>query len=434
MWGYVVRPLERRRDDIFIWGLLEARLQSPDLMILCGLNEDHWPPAADSGPWLSRGMRAAIGLEPPERRQGQAAHDFQMALGNSRAVLAFAERIGTAPALPSRLVQRLEAFLGREHSAGLRARGKIWLDRAAAVDVSPGLSRATRPAPQPAAAARPRRLSVTEIETLIRSPYDIYARHVLRLGKLAPLGELPDARDRGTIVHEIFATFVRAGHNVAAPDALERLQSYAVQAFGKLEVIGERRDIWLHRFTVAARQFLEFERARQPRVLSRHAEIKGNLSFANGFELTGRADRVDQLSDGTAEILDFKTGGVPQPRDMADLLAPQLPLEALMLSEGGFEGLPSGRVSALTYIKIGLGPEAFNPRPFSVSEGSDLIEVAAETGRRLVAHTSALLIEDRLPMLARVFPKPDPQRRFVGDYDHLSRSEEWSVNEGDDSE
>src|SRR5690606_20847594 len=81
MQGASVRGQEQRRDDIFIWGQLEARLQNPDLMILAGLNEDIWPRAADPGPWLSRGMRIALGLEPPERRQGQAAHDFEMAIG-----------------------------------------------------------------------------------------------------------------------------------------------------------------------------------------------------------------------------------------------------------------------------------------------------------------------------------------------------------------
>ena len=39
MRGYTVRDAERRRDDIFIWGLLEARLLSPDLLIAAGLNE-----------------------------------------------------------------------------------------------------------------------------------------------------------------------------------------------------------------------------------------------------------------------------------------------------------------------------------------------------------------------------------------------------------
>ena len=61
MAGYTVRSAVPRRDDVFIWGRLEARLQSPDLMILAGLNEDVWPEAADPGPWLSRGMRLAVG-------------------------------------------------------------------------------------------------------------------------------------------------------------------------------------------------------------------------------------------------------------------------------------------------------------------------------------------------------------------------------------
>ena len=61
---------------IFIWGLLEARLQSVDLMVLGGLAETVWPPMAEPGPWLSRPMRTKVGLPAPEEIVGQAAHDF----------------------------------------------------------------------------------------------------------------------------------------------------------------------------------------------------------------------------------------------------------------------------------------------------------------------------------------------------------------------
>ena len=57
-------------------GPLEARLQSFDLLVLGGLNEGTWPVAAGTDPWLSRPMRAQLGLESPERRIGLAAHDF----------------------------------------------------------------------------------------------------------------------------------------------------------------------------------------------------------------------------------------------------------------------------------------------------------------------------------------------------------------------
>ncbi len=428
--GATVRNREQRRDDIFIWGQLEARLQNPDLMILAGLNEDVWPRAADPGPWLSRGMRLALGLEPPERRHGQAAHDFEVAIGNAQAVIAFSERIGTSPALPSRLVQRLEAFLGDGLSKEMRARGRRWIDQARAIDAPGGAARpAPRPVPRPTVEARPKKLSITEIETLFRSPYDIYARHVLGLRKLAPLGEEPDAKERGIMVHEVFARFVQDGLDIHAPDAFDRLREFAVNAFAGLDAIEDRRAIWLRRFETAARQFIAHERARDADVARRRAEIDGKWVLPSGFELTGRADRIDILRDGTAEIIDFKTGSVPSTGDMTEFLAPQLPLEAAMLEAGAFEAMEPTGTSAMGFIKIGLGPSAFVPIHFR-ARGS-YMEAAAEASQRLNALVDALLLRDT-PMTSQVLPATG--RRYRGDYDHLARVDEWAINEGDDSE
>ncbi len=41
--GSVVRPRYGRHPRLAIWGLLEARLQRADLMVLGGLNEGVWP-------------------------------------------------------------------------------------------------------------------------------------------------------------------------------------------------------------------------------------------------------------------------------------------------------------------------------------------------------------------------------------------------------
>lgn len=434
MHGVEVRNIERRRDDIFIWGQLEARLQHPDLMILAGLNEDIWPRPADPGPWLSRGMRLAAGLAPPERRQGQAAHDFEMALGTGEAIIAFAERIGTSPALPSRFVQRLEAFLGVEVAAELRRRGRAWIEAASSLDQAEGKPRgAERPLPRPPAEHRPRRLSVTEVETLFRSPYDLYAKHTLRLRKMPPLGEEPDQRERGSMIHKVFARFVEEGSDFAAPQAQRRLEALAAEAFAGLDAIGERRDIWLRRFSLAAQRFLEFERARQADVTARHAEIGGQWAFPalDNFTLTARADRVDLLADGSYAIIDFKTGGVPSPGEMAAFEAPQLLLEAALAQWGGFEGLEPAPASALTYIKIANGPEAFQIRPFAAPAG-DLGEAVDEISRRLQRHVFEFLLSDRLPLAARIMPVVG--QRYRGDYDHLARTDEWTLLEGDDSE
>ncbi len=435
MAGEKVAPTERRRDDIHIWGELEARLMNPGLMILAGVNEDIWPPTADPGSWLSRGMRMAIGLEPPERQQGQAAHDFEMALGNAEVIVAFATRIGTSPALASRLVQRLDAFVGDDAAKAMRARGATWLMQAAAIDYAGRPVPAKRPVPRPLAKFRPRSLSITEVEPLMRSPYDIYAKKVLRLQRLDPLGTQPDAKERGSMIHKVFERFVAEGLGFASPNAITQLDAMAEEEFAGLDAIGERRAIWLRRFHRAAELFLDYERGRTGQVSSRTAEIKGNWLFSalDNFTLVGKADRIDQLSDGTLEILDFKTGGVPGSADMRDFEAPQLLLEAGMARAGFFPGIPKRDASALTYIKIGLGPAAFQLMPFRLRKGMTLMQAVDEIERRLQGHVEAFLLSDRLPMTARIRPRVITGRKsYPGDYDHLARTDEWTLTAGVD--
>jgi ATP-dependent helicase/nuclease subunit B len=423
------------REDISIWGELEARLQSPGLMILAGVNEDIWPPAADPGPWMSRSMRIGVGLEPPERQQGLAAHDFAMAFGNAEVLVAYAERIGTSPALPSPLLQRIDAFIGEDQARALRQRGARWLTDAQAIDYA-GLPRsARRPAPRPPANIRPRRLSITEIEPLMRSPYDIYAKHVLKLVRIEPLGTEPSARERGTMIHGVFERFVAEGHDLDSPEALGAMMAMAREAFAGLDAVGERRDIWLKRFERAAVQFLEFERTRDDEVVARHAEKKGEWLFPHldNFVLVGKADRIDVRRDGTLEIIDFKTGGVPQPKDMAALDAPQLLLEAAMAQAGVFHGLEPAETTALTYIKIGLGPAAFQLKPFKLRNGISLMEAVDEVVRRTQGHVDAFLLRDTLPMTARIRPRAESGRKsWPGDYDHLARTDEWTLTAGVD--
>ena len=150
-----------------------------------------------------------------------------------------------------------------------------------------------------------------------------------------------------------------------------------------------------------------------------------------GFTLTGRADRVDEMADGTLEIMDFKTGSVPQPATMKAFEAPQLLLEAAMARAGAMEGVTPADSSALTYVKIGLGPDAFQPRPFSLASDYDVMSAAHEIERRMQGHVEHFLFRDT-PMPARLLPLKT--QRFPGPYDHLSRMAEWTAVDDDEEE
>ena len=231
--GRVVRPAWGGHPRLQILGPLEARLIGVDLAILGGLNEGTWPPDPAADPWMSRPMRSAFGLPAPERRVGLSAHDFVQASSTPEVVLTRALRVEGTPTVPSRWLQRLDAVL---HAAGLRHRlerpeplaWRAWIDQ---VELQ---APAGPPAPRPPVAARPRKLSVTEIETWRRDPYAIYARHVLGLKKLPPIDADPSAADRGIVIHDALAEFVRAHPDALPPDALERLLAMGERRFGAM--------------------------------------------------------------------------------------------------------------------------------------------------------------------------------------------------------
>ncbi len=194
---------------IHIWGALEARLQSVDKVVLGGLNEGTWPAQTRLDPLLSRPMRERLSLEPPERRIGLAAHDFAQALGHAEVWLTRADREDGEPKVASRWLQRLTAHAGEELGEEMRRAGQKILALARRLDRAGTDRPAGAPAPSPPVELRPKQLSATRIETLIRDPYAIYAQYVLKLRPFEPLAKLPDARERGNLVHDILERFVR---------------------------------------------------------------------------------------------------------------------------------------------------------------------------------------------------------------------------------
>ncbi len=116
-------PGPRGHPRVAILGLLEARLLHFDRVVLAGLDETVWPPAARTDAFLNRQMRADLGLSPPERRIGQTAQDFISALGTEDAVLTRSRKRDGSPTVASRFLRRLEALAGEAAMADLSARG-----------------------------------------------------------------------------------------------------------------------------------------------------------------------------------------------------------------------------------------------------------------------------------------------------------------------
>jgi len=410
-----VRAAFGQHPRLAILGPLEARLQRFDLTVLGGLNEGAWPQAAGSDPWFSRPMRATLGLEQPERSIGLSAHDFAMLAAGPQVLLTRALKAEGAPTIASRWLQRLQQLtrgLGLEES--LTPKTDYARLAARLMDVPQG-PRPPRPAPTPPVESRPRRLSVTEIETWLRDPYAIYAKHVLQLRPLEALDEPIGPLERGTALHKALEIFIAKHKDGLPDDAEEQLAAIADQVFAAAGIPKAALAVWRPRFAGAARGFVEFERSRRGAIAASHLEIKGSLKLGD-FTLTGIADRIDVLKDGNAAILDYKTGAAPSKKQVEQLLSPQLPLEAAMLAEDGF-GIGRRITEDLIYLSFAGEKQARTPR-FIEGAAALAAEAATQLARRI-----AWFNERATCYRSRVRPY---RADHACDYDHLARVREWS--------
>ncbi|MDZ3832455.1 MAG: double-strand break repair protein AddB [Sphingopyxis sp.] len=408
-----VRPPYGGHPRLFIWGLLEARLQRAGLMILGGLDEGRWPAATQPDPWLAPGIRRLLGLPAPERQQGMAAHDFAGALGASEIVVTRARRSGGDPAVASRFWLRLAALAGDLPEP---APGGVPLTRLAAeIDVPPGDAEpAPRPAPRPPAAERPRKISVTGVDRLARDPFAYYANQILGLSPLDPLSAAPDPRWRGTRIHKLFEDWVRGG---ASREGFES-ELAALHRDPALDAIA--RAFWLPRVEPALRwaaaQLWEAD-ARQPIGV----EMRGE-AVIDGITLHGKADRIDRLADGSLAIVDYKSGGAPSAKAAFDKLDNQLGLLGLLAERGGVAGVEAATVSSLEYWSLRPDRRAGGAGRISNSYGA---RSGLKNAEEAVDHAADALAELAALYLFGDAPFAPGEAAGRGDYDQLARRDEW---------
>ncbi len=428
MAGQVVRPDYGEDPRVSILGPLEARLLSADLVILAGLNEGVWPAAPAPDPWMSRPMRAAMGLPLPERRLGLAAHDMAQLLAGPRVLITRAARQDGVPTIASRWLMRLEAVLD---ATGLRplAGDACLAGTAQALDRPAAIRPIDRPAPSPPVWARPASVSVSDVGLVYTDPYQLYARKILGLKLLDPLDAVPDAAERGTLVHDCLEAFLRGrlGHMppVTDPDAaLGELLDLGRRHFAGLAAYPDQFAVHWPRFTAVARFMIERLATADRATVG--LEVDGAIRFGpgDGLSLTARADRIDRDRAGRLVIVDYKTGSVPSAADVGRGYAPQLPLEALIAEAGGFADLGAGphAIGGLEYWRLtgGRVPGTIHPVPKAPEDPAALIG-QARTG---LGPLAAWLLDPETRFECR--PRPSAEPRY-SDYQHLSRVAEWSA-------
>ncbi|WP_198669233.1 PD-(D/E)XK nuclease family protein, partial [Blastomonas sp. UPD001] len=419
-----VRPPYGKHPRVAIYGLLEARLQSADLVICAGLNEGVWPQIPSPDPWLAPMVRNALGLPPLEMRVGLAAQDLAGAFASAEVVLTRARRDGSAPTVASRFLLRLQAVAPdrqmEDHETLALARR---LDRRLPME------RIEKPAPRPSAEQRVKRLSVTELDRLRADPYAFYAKRILALPSLDAVDAEPSAAWRGTLVHEILEYWHREDGLDAAslvPRACRYLDEANVHPLIKA--------LWRPRL-VAALDWIAGETlalvAEGRRMID--AERSGTFMI-EGVEIRGKADRIDRLPDGTLAIVDYKTGKPPSARQVEAGYALQLGLLGMMAERGGFVAKAdqpeiAGEATAFEYWSLTrskTGDFGYRETPVGRKNSELTAENMLPTAEHFLREALDTWILGDAPFNAKLVP----DQAIYTEYDQLMRLAEWYGRQG----
>ncbi|WP_322743287.1 double-strand break repair protein AddB [Marivivens aquimaris] len=418
-----VRNPDLVHSNVLFWGALEARVQSADLVILGGMNDGVWPETPSPDPWLNREMRQKAGLLLPERRIGLSAHDYQQAVAAKTVWITRSIRSDEAETVPSRWVNRLTNLLdglpdqgGRKALAAMRERGAKWIAEAHVLS-QPAVrtENAHRPSPQPPVDARPKQLSVTEIQRLIRDPYSIYAKRVLGLKKLDPLVPTADAPLRGDIIHKVLEDFIREGHDPALPASRDRLMEITRSRLAEMCPWPTARRLWYAKMERVVDKFLRGEIRRQASGTPEWFEEWGELDIPDlDMKLVGKADRIDLTENGEVILYDYKTGSISTV-DQQKAFDKQLLIEAAMAARGAFKNVGKRTAAAAEFVAVGSGKDT--PAPFEDAPPEeewarflDLIRAWRNVEKGYTARMAA------------------EKLAFGSDYDHLSRYGEWDMS------
>jgi len=403
-----VRQKYALHPRITILGLIEARLIPADFMILGGLNENSWPPKPSSDPWFSQAMRKNFGLPDHERRVGLSSLDFIHACSACEVLLTRALRTQGSPAVPSRLLTRLQSYLKQSHE-GLEKNRRL-LSLAQTLHKPEERVVLLPPTPCPPIDARPRTLSITDITTLMHDPYSVYAKHILGLKPLKPLNYQVGHLEFGIFIHEVLE------HLTNGPFTKDNGMALGEKFFQKAFQECPEKALWWCRFERILEWFIT-----TPPPHRHWAEVRGTLSFQSlygPFTLVGKADRIEENEMGIT-IIDYKTGSVPSQRDMEKGLAPQLPLEALIMTHGVYEGITSPYgVQALSFWKLSGDMEGGSITHYT-KDMTSLLTNTFEGLKELINTFDG----SSTPYLSIPY-----ETEMYGDYHHLARIKEWRLN------
>lgn len=375
--------------------------EQADTIIICNLNDEEWPSSQSTDSWFSINLRLKMGLKTNQDTLQQCFEDFLTCFGSSSLFFTRSINDKGKPTVPSKLWNYLNiAFADKKN----KHPWLTWTDYL--LTLTPSKKTFQRPQSSPPVVLRPKKLSVTAIETLRKDPYAIYAKYILNLSELSGIDPQLSTLDKGKLFHHILNQFVKSGFHPSHPQAVIHLQEIAKNFFESLDTDPVTCYFWLKRFSILTEWIITTWQ--QTNSIHCQSEYSLETMLTETFTLTSRLDRLDFLDDGSVGIVDYKTGKLPTQKALQQGYACQLALEGLIVSEHYLN------ISYLQYWQL----KENNPQVMNIPLSEVFLKQTKEGLLKLIKH-----YQD--PATAYI-ALPNSKYKFLSqEYNHLERVDEW---------
>ncbi|HDT15378.1 MAG TPA: PD-(D/E)XK nuclease family protein [Firmicutes bacterium] len=355
-----------------ILGLYETRALSFKTAVVVDVNESKIPHLKVAEPLIPRQVMIALGLNRIEREEEIQRYHFFRLLGSAEEVYLLYN-----DSLDSERSRFLEELIWENEKKLNSKYEPVYKKRVFKAETAGRVIQINKN-DKIAAFLADFTFSPTSLDVYLNCPLSFYYRYVLGLEEKAELLEEPEAREIGSFLHELleksFVPVLNQQLNINA-DFEARFYGFFEKLFNeklKPRLSSEyflAEDVLRYRL----KQFLANEKKRGvKRVLALETDacsrkiklLPGEINF------TARIDRIDELSDGSILIVDYKTGSMPEsPAGVERLSA--MPLDRKSIKENirsfqlpiyyylAKDGYPGREINACLYGLKDLGMKYF---------------------------------------------------------------------------
>lgn len=320
---------------------VERRFLSYDLTIICDLKEGIWPPATEDHFFISEYTRRIVGyIRPANYEVGYAAHDFISIIASSKKIIIselntseiFSQDVLKKPLIDSRFLSILDGYRVisgvntiNSHIDKLRD-DELQLCSEAIMDIP--------------VEHRPKSLSATSLEKLMKNPYLYSLEYNLHLKYLPKCFnqkvQFPSNKEFGIILHNILhKTYYREDYNDFCTIFQSIIKTLVSAKYGP------KTDYMMTFWQVKFNKIMQFIYNYNQKLYSKHndnikTETEKSIAVyvkvgQNNIKLQARADRLD-WTQAILYITDYKTGQLPSKKEIITGQKIQLNLEALIIT------------------------------------------------------------------------------------------------------